>query len=573
MGHLKDKFDTIDVTYEITCPDSRHPSNRGPLSPEGIAWGIARAIALEQTVEVPEVLVRTAEINEKIVGVTKNITPLDGSPERYAAVIAYNAEITAYQLPQFLNVLYGNVSLKSGIKVVDVTLPESFLQRFKGPNFGIEGIRRLIGIYGRPLLATALKPMGLSAGELAEMAYALALGGVDIIKDDHGLADHSYCPFEDRVTLCQEAVDRANVKTGRATLYLPNLIERSERLITRVEFALRRGVRGLLLAPFILGPDAVRRIAEDYPLVVMAHPALTGTYFHDSTHGMTQAVLLGAIFRLLGADAVIYPNVGGRFNFPVDDCQRLNDRLRSPMGHLKPVFPVPAGGMKLDNIDSMASLYGEDTVYLVGGAILSHSPDLTANARTFLERINASFRERMAVPELRPAEISPWSSSCELPYGSNAESATENVAENAIVEFLPFDGNFHWRGRRPTVYKAGGADGAISAAPGGGLPFRDVSRQELIGRCGESTSFDLRYFQIEPGGYSSLEKHAHEHVIICVRGSGILLCGSVRYVLRPMDVAYVPPLRPHQLRNESTSEPFGFFCIVDHVRDAPLAVD
>ena len=72
------------------------------------------------------------------------------------------------------------------------------------------------------------------------------------------------------------------------------------------------------------------------------------------------------------------------------------------------------------------------------------------------------------------------------------------------------------------------------------------------------------------GGYSSLEKHAHTHAVICVRGRGILSVGDELLQLNPLDVAYVPPLHVHQLRNEST-EPFGFFCIVDHERDRPQA--
>ncbi|MBF0553157.1 MAG: cupin domain-containing protein, partial [Nitrospirae bacterium] len=82
--------------------------------------------------------------------------------------------------------------------------------------------------------------------------------------------------------------------------------------------------------------------------------------------------------------------------------------------------------------------------------------------------------------------------------------------------------------------------------------------------------FDVRYFQIDKGGFSSLEKHVHVHVIICVRGTGTLICDGSRYTLRPFDVAYVPPLHIHQLRNDGTEGPFGFFCIVNHLRDKPF---
>jgi ribulose-bisphosphate carboxylase large chain len=103
------------------------------------------------------------------------------------------------------------------------------------------------------------------------------------------------------------------------------------------------------------------------------------------------------------------------------------------------------------------------------------------------------------------------------------------------------------------------------------MDFKSVTRHELIGKSGEKTRFDLRYFEIAPGGYSSLEKHIHEHVIIGARGTGHLLCGNDSFTLQVNDIAYVPPNEAHQLRNES-DEPFGFYCIVDHERDKPVVV-
>ena len=68
---------------------------------------------------------------------------------------------------------------------------------------------------------TALKPMGTPSEKLAEMAYAFAKGGIDIIKDDHGLANQRYAPYEERVRACAAAVKRANAETGRRCIYAP----------------------------------------------------------------------------------------------------------------------------------------------------------------------------------------------------------------------------------------------------------------------------------------------------------------------------------------------------------------
>ncbi len=96
-------------------------------------------------------------------------------------------------------------------------------------------------------------------------------------------------------------------------------------------------------------------------------------------------------------------------------------------------------------------------------------------------------------------------------------------------------------------------------------------RNLFIGKFAEKTSFDLIYFEIEPGGYSSLEKHVHEHVIIGTRGNGVLIKENPSLNISVHDITYVSPLEKHQPRNEG-KEPFKFFCIVDHKRDKPIVM-
>jgi len=95
-----------------------------------------------------------------------------------------------------------------------------------------------------------------------------------------------------------------------------------------------------------------------------------------------------------------------------------------------------------------------------------------------------------------------------------------------------------------------------------------VHRQTFIGLKGEATKFHFRYFEIPPGGSSSLEKHMHEHAVVCARGKGRVLAEDMIYDMEHMDVLYIAPDVPHQLINPY-GEPFGFFCIVDAERDRP----
>lgn len=509
---------------------------------------ICQNIAYEQTVEVPPSLADRDERVHRWVGRIESIDPIPGLREGFEARIQYDQLLAGNQLPQLLNLLFGNSSLQKNITLADVQLPDEFVNRFTGPRFGIDGLRRLLGVYGRPLLATALKPVGLSIPEFAELAFEFSMGGGDLVKDDHNLNDSDFGAFQERIARCHEAVCRANAQTGRSTLYLPNLMAPADQFERHLKYALSLGIRGVLVSPFLAGLDTIRALAERYSMVVMAHPTFSGAYCVEPKHGVETGLLLGKLFRLIGADVSIFPNAGGRFSFQESDCQSIVQHLRAPLGQLKAAWPAPAGGMRFDSLGHMNRQYGQDAVFLMGGALLSHSQSLRQSTREFLKRTEAHFPSQLIEPETG------LTSSCELPAAAKVNGRT-----NSLVKFLPSLPNGTWEGRAAASYKTGGA-----------LPFRDVVRHELLGQFGEQTDFDLRYFEIAPGGFSSLEKHAHTHAIICVKGQGTLQIGSESFALKPLDIAYVPPMEVHQLKNDSI-EPFGFFCIVDHLRDRPQA--
>ncbi len=325
----------------------------------------AALIALEQTVELPRVLL-TAELAERFAGRVEAVQ-LTG-PRRARVGLSYSLDAIGADLPQCLNLLFGNISLKPGIRVVGVEWPAALLTALGGPGHGIAGLRALTGVSGRALLCTALKPMGLSAAELAQRCEAFARGGIDIIKDDHGLADQSAAPFAERLARCQEAVTRANATTGGHSQYFPNVTAPAALLGQRLAAARAAGCRGVLISPWLVGLDTLRLIRDQYGLAILAHPALTGSLFGRGA-GMAPELVLGDLFRLAGADAVIYPNTGGRFDFSAATCARINDHLRQPLGTLRPSLPAPAGGMDVARAGHWVRRYGPDTLLLIGGSL------------------------------------------------------------------------------------------------------------------------------------------------------------------------------------------------------------
>lgn len=372
------------VTYRVTPDDAR------PIAAH------AMDICIEETVEIPEDAVPKGHWEAGIVGRVESITERPGTPTDYDVHISYRTDIANDSIPNLLNVLFGNISMRRGIKVVDVQFTNEQLSAFGGPRVGIDGLRAALGVTHRPLATTAIKPLGLSARELAGMCGGYARGGLDIIKDDHGLIDQHFHPFRERVSRIMDEIRKAAQITGRMTQYYPMVAGRFDQLEEQAAHAKAEGCFGILIAPLLIGPDNGFYLARKHGLAVMTHPTFTGTHFHDPRHGMTPAILLGSLFRVFGSDISVYPNMGGRFTFTKPECLDLADALRKPLGGLKACFPSPAGGMTIEKIGAMLDMYGKDTALLIGGALLRYSPDPEVSARAFVTALEAAIKGKAA---------------------------------------------------------------------------------------------------------------------------------------------------------------------------------
>ncbi|GIW24966.1 cupin domain-containing protein [Meiothermus sp.] len=114
---------------------------------------------------------------------------------------------------------------------------------------------------------------------------------------------------------------------------------------------------------------------------------------------------------------------------------------------------------------------------------------------------------------------------------------------------------FTWEGVEVLAYKAEGA-----------APFKDVTRQVLFED--PHLAAQWRYFEVAPGGHTTLERHQHVHAVMVIRGRGACLVGDEVYTIEPHDLISVPPLTWHQFR-ATEREPLGFLCLVNAERDRP----
>lgn len=116
-------------------------------------------------------------------------------------------------------------------------------------------------------------------------------------------------------------------------------------------------------------------------------------------------------------------------------------------------------------------------------------------------------------------------------------------------------GDFHWDGVEVLEYKQEGS-----------APFKDVTRQVLFDDS--ALAAQLRYFEVAPGGWTTLERHEHVHSVMVIRGKGRCLVGEKAYDLANNDLVSVPPMTWHQFR-AAADEPLGFLCLVNRDRDRP----
>ncbi len=338
----------------------------------------ARAIALEQSVETPLAAIRDPFILAEITGQVAEIE--DRGEGWYGVRIDLATQTIGEDAGQLLNMLFGNCSLYEDVILEDVLFPPSLQAAFGGPRHGIAGLRARAGAQARALTCSALKPQGLSSQALAELTFKLALGGIDFIKDDHGIANQRFSPFEDRVRACAAAARKAMTVTGKETRYVPNLCGHFGEIENQIAIARSEGLDTVMITPMIAGVSSLQAMRQRFAgFAVIAHPAMIGA-------GRISPSVIAKLFRLLGADAFIFPNHGGRFSYNVACCQSIVEALRSPGNGLLPSLPVPAGGMSLQRIPELLDHYGHDTMLLIGGALLSAPPELVAKEASAFAR-------------------------------------------------------------------------------------------------------------------------------------------------------------------------------------------
>ena len=358
----------------------------------------AQAIAEEQTTGTWTDISTSEEYIHYLDGKIHDIVPHNNG---YIAKIGFPDEIfEAGSFPQYLSVLSGNLyglSKLAHVRLLDVDFTLDTVSPYKGPKFGIEGIRKLVGTdtSKRPHVGTIIKPkVGLNPKDTAHVAYEAAIGGVDLIKDDETLTDQRFCPMADRLPAVMEQLDRVKDDTGRTVLYAVNVSSPGDKILERAEEAIDMGANMLMVDVIVCGLDAVRVLAEDpaIQLPIHVHRTMHAAMTRNPEHGVAMRTFCRMV-RMAGGDQLHTGTISGKMEHDTVELLGDNKTLTDlDFFGLKTVFPVASGGLSPGGVAREIEVLGKDIILQAGGGIHGHPHGTRAGAAAMRQAVDAAMQ-------------------------------------------------------------------------------------------------------------------------------------------------------------------------------------
>ena len=316
------------------------------------------------------------------------------SVEGNVVKIAYPVELfEGGNMPNILSSVAGNVfGLKAlkNLRLNDVEFPVELLQSFKGPRFGVEGVRELLKVRERPLVGTIIKPkLGLKTVDHARVAYEAWAGGCDVVKDDENLSSQRFNPFEERVVQTLESRDKAEAETGERKVYMVNVTAETETMLKRAEFVLAHGGEYVMVDILTCGFSALQTLRDQgFKLVVHAHRAGHSAFTKNLKHGISMRVI-AKVARIIGVDQLHVGTVVGKMSETKQEVLENIEACKMPMGGLKRVLPVASGGLHPGLVPALMETFGKDFVIQAGGGIHGHTDGTFAGATAMRQAVDA----------------------------------------------------------------------------------------------------------------------------------------------------------------------------------------
>lgn len=308
--------------------------------------------------------------------------------------------------PQLLSGIAGNIfGMKAlrNLKLLDASLPKEYIEHFRGPGSGIQGIRSMLKIKKRPITGAVPKPkIGFSAEEHAEVAYETWMGGFDLTKDDENLTSTSFNRFEERVERMAKLRERAENLTGEEKDALLNITGETNEMVRRARILHNFGWRFAMIDVITCGTSAVQTLRNecgDLGIAIHAHRAMHAAFDRNPKHGISM-YFLAKLMRLIGVDEIHVGTAVGKLVSTKKEVMDIAGVLRESYigrpflpqdwGSIKPALPVSSGGLHPGLIPEVMRILGNDCTLLVSGGIHGHPAGTRAGAMAVMQAIEAT---------------------------------------------------------------------------------------------------------------------------------------------------------------------------------------
>lgn len=261
----------------------------------------------------------------------------------------------------------------SGLRLVDLELPQAFAERYPGPGFGIEGTRKLAQVHGRPLIGTIIKPsIGLSKEALCKLVRDLAAAGLDFIKDDELQADPPYLPLAERISAVMAEIRRVAETTGKQAMYAFNITGDVDHMLRSHDLVKKHGGTCVMININSVGFAALAHVRRHCELPIHGHRANFGA--------MSRHPLLGIGFtayqklcRLAGADHLHVGGFNSKFYETNEEVGRsINDCLTPLFGDYRVMPAISSAQWAGSALPIYAATKTVDVIHLAGGGIIAH---------------------------------------------------------------------------------------------------------------------------------------------------------------------------------------------------------
>lgn len=289
-------------------------------------------------------------------------------------------------LPNLMTAVAGNLyELRefSGLRLIDLEIPHGFSGKYRGPKFGIEGTRKLADVYGRPLIGTIIKPsIGLNIEEYRPLVRQLAEAGLDFIKDDELCADPPYAPFEERVRVVMEEIDRVADKTGKKTMYAFNITGDIDEMKRNHDIVVNAGGTCVMVSINSVGLPGVAHLRNYTELPIHGHRNQWGAMTRSPFLGMNFTVYQ-KLCRLAGVDHLHTNGLNSKFAESNESvATSIRDCLTPMLGGYE-VMPVLSSAQWAGSaIPTYKAVPSTDILHLAGGGILAHPGGISSGVRS-----------------------------------------------------------------------------------------------------------------------------------------------------------------------------------------------